>query len=204
VTGALQLPLFGHEQPSFDAAFSSAERTELGQGAWFDYAPGWLRGSATLFDLLRTGVHWRSERREMYERMVDVPRLVAGFPDDASEPELPILEAMRRALTERYGEAFVRVSAAYYRDGRDSVAFHGDTIARKLPTALVATLSLGGPRRFLLRPTGGGRSLALSLGSGDLLVMGGSAQRTFQHSVPKAKSASPRIALMFRPVWNDT
>ena len=110
---------------------------------------------------------------------------------------------MRSALSERYREEFTRVSAAYYRDGRDSVAWHGDTIARKLPNALVATLSLGGPRRFLLRPSGGGRSIALSLGLGDLLVMGGSSQRTWQHAVPKVKSAEPRISVMFRPVWND-
>jgi alkylated DNA repair dioxygenase AlkB len=201
VTRALQIPLFGHEEPSFDRGFTTLRRTNLGAGAWFEHGSEWVSGQATLFEALRTSLRWRSERREMYERMVDVPRLYAVLPEDGRE--FPILEAMRRALSERYGEAFERVSAAYYRDGRDSVAWHGDTIARKLPEALVATVSLGGPRRFFLRPTGGGRSIALSLGLGDLLVMGGSSQRTFQHSVPKVKSAPPRISVMFRPVWND-
>jgi alkylated DNA repair dioxygenase AlkB len=201
VATAAQLPLFGNDQPSFDPAFTTLRRTDLGAGAWFDHGQEWVRGQATLFEALRTSLRWRSERREMYERMVDVPRLYAILPEDG--PDFPILEAMRRALSERYGEAFERVSAAFYRDGRDSVAWHGDTIARKLPNALVATLSLGGPRRFLLRPTGGGRSLALSLGLGDLLLMGGSCQRTWQHAVPKVKSAEPRIAVMFRPVWSE-
>jgi alkylated DNA repair dioxygenase AlkB len=201
MASAEQLGLFGHEPPAFDAEFRSLERTLLTDGAWFDYAPGCLQGHATLFETLRTGVRWRSERREMYERTVDVPRLYALFPEDGAVPA--VLEAMRAALSRRYGEEFVRTSVAYYRDGRDSVAWHGDTVARKLPNALVATLSLGGPRRFLLRPAGGGKSRALSLGMGDLLVMGGSIQRTWQHSVPKVASAAPRLAVMFRPLWND-
>jgi alkylated DNA repair dioxygenase AlkB len=201
VASSFQLPLFGNAPPSFDREFRALERTALSPDAWYDYAPGWASGHATLFETLRTSVCWRTERREMYERMVDVPRLFAVFPDDGALH--PALEAMRLALSERYGEEFTRVSAAYYRDGKDSVAWHGDTIARKLPNALVATLSLGGPRRFLMRPAGGGKSLVLSLGLGDLLVMGGSCQRTWQHSVPKVKSAAPRISVMFRPVWND-
>jgi alkylated DNA repair dioxygenase AlkB len=201
VASSFQLPLFGNAPPAFDGEFRTLERTALSEDAWYDYAPGWASGHATLFETLRSSVRWRSERREMYERMVDVPRLFAVFPDDGALH--PVLEAMRRALSERYGEEFTRVSAAYYRDGRDSVAWHGDTVARKLPHALVATLSLGGPRRFLMRKAGGGRSSALSLGLGDLLVMGGSCQRTWQHSVPKVKSAAPRISVMFRPVWND-
>ncbi len=198
---AFQLSLFGHEEPSFDERFAALERTTLGEGAWFDLASGWVKGSSRLFDILQTGLRWRSERREMYERTVDVPRLFAVLPEDGAGH--PILEAMRRALSARYGEELTRTSAAYYRDGKDSVAWHGDTVARKLPNGLVATLSLGGPRRFLLRPTGGGKSLVLSLGTGDLLVMGGSCQRTFQHSVPKVKAAEPRISVMFRPVWQD-
>jgi alkylated DNA repair dioxygenase AlkB len=83
------------------------------------------------------------------------------------------------------------------------VAWHGDTVARELPNALVATVSVGAPRRFSLRPKGGGRSLSLSLGWGDLLVMGGTIQRTWQHSVPKTASAAPRISIMFRPAWSS-
>jgi alkylated DNA repair dioxygenase AlkB len=109
---------------------------------------------------------------------------------------------MRRALCERYRESFERVSLALYRDGRDSVAWHGDQVARNMPEALVASVSVGTPRRLLLRPKTGGRSLALALGWGDLLVMGGSCQRTWQHHVPKVAHAEPRISIMFRPVWS--
>jgi alkylated DNA repair dioxygenase AlkB len=111
---------------------------------------------------------------------------------------------MRRALSARYQETFVRVSFAYYRDGNDSVAWHGDTTARDLPEALVATVSLGQPRRFLLRPTEGGSSIAFPLGGGDLLVMGGTCQRTWRHAIPKVAEAGPRIAVMFRPIWAES
>jgi alkylated DNA repair dioxygenase AlkB len=131
----------------------------------------------------------------MYDRMVAVPRLVAG-PEDGGHP---LLDEMRLALSARHLEPFVRVSYALYRDGGDSVAWHGDTGARDRPEALVATVSLGAPRRFLLRPAAGGRSLSFYLGGGDLFVMVGSAQRTFRHAVPKVAQAGPRIAVMFRP-----
>jgi alkylated DNA repair dioxygenase AlkB len=201
VANAFQLSLFGHDPPSFDGGFGSLERTLLPPDAWYDYAPGWARGHARLFETLRTSVHFRSERREMYERMVDVPRLYAVLPEDGALP--PVLDEMQRALSKRYGQEFVRTSLAYYRDGSDSVAWHGDYVARNMAQALVATVSLGGPRRFLLRPKGGGTSRALMLGMGDLLVMGGSSQRTWQHSVPKVKHAEPRISVMFRPIWSD-
>lgn len=198
---AAQLSLFGHEAPSFDASFSGVTRTELAGGAWYDYAQGWASGSVSLFETLRTSVRWRSEQREMYERTVDVPRLYAILPEDGDVP--PVLEAMQRAVSKHYGEDFSRTSLAYYRDGRDSVAWHGDYVARNMEHSIMATLSLGGPRGFRLRPKGGGRSLALSLGSGDLLVMGGTIQRTWDHAVPKVKHAEPRIAVMFRPVWDE-
>jgi alkylated DNA repair dioxygenase AlkB len=140
------------------------------------------------------------EQRQMYDRLVQVPRLVASLPDDGPLPHL--LERMRAALAGRYRVAFERVSLAYYRDGQDSVAFHGDRIARTMADATaVATVSLGARRRFLLRRNGGGGSLGWELGEGDLLVMGGTCQRTWQHGIPKVKGAGPRIAVMFRPAW---
>jgi alkylated DNA repair dioxygenase AlkB len=191
----MQLGLFGKSEiPAIDASFAGLTRTELEPGAWFDHAQGWLRGHQCLFDVLVSSMRWRSERREMYTRVVDVPRLYALVPEDG---------AGRRTLSARYGEQFERVSLAHYRDGRDSVAWHGDTVARELQNAVVATVSVGAPRRFLLRPKAGGHSLALSLGWGDLLVMGGSCQRTWQHSVPKVVNAGPRIAIMFRPSWSN-
>jgi alkylated DNA repair dioxygenase AlkB len=139
----------------------------------------------------------------MYDRVVDVPRLVAGLPDDG--PAHPLIERMRAALSRHYATAFVRVSMGYYRDGADSVAWHGDTTARDMdePT-LVVTVSLGGPRRFLMRQRGGGRSTRFELGRGDLFVMGGLCQRTWQHAVPKVAQGLPRVAVMFRPVWQKS
>jgi alkylated DNA repair dioxygenase AlkB len=195
-----QLGLFGNGAPSIDETFAKLERRELEAGAWLEYVPGWLRGHEAIFEALSSSIRWRQESREMYEKLVDVPRLYAVLPEDGAGH--PMLETMRRTLSARYGEEFERVSLAYYRGGRDSVAFHGDYVARNLPQALVATVSVGAPRRFLMRPRGGGRSIALSLGWGDLLVMGGTSQRTWQHAVPKVAQADPRISIMFRPVWS--
>jgi len=201
VAQSRQLGLFGNEEPALDAAFSTLERIELSRDAWLDYAPGWLAGHESLFTELTQTIRFRREKRTMYERIVDVPRLIATLPEDGPVPR--VVEAARDLLSVRYGEAFTRTSLGYYRNGEESVAWHGDTLARKLPSAVVATLSVGAPRRFLVRPKGGGESLALRLGWGDLLVMGGSCQRTFEHSIPKVKLAGPRIAIMFRPVWEE-
>jgi alkylated DNA repair dioxygenase AlkB len=198
---ASQMALFGRDLPEVDVAFSELRRTSLPPDAWFDYAPAWLSGHDHVFDTLVHSVRWRQERREMYDRMVDVPRLYAVLPRDGAGH--PVLERMRRVLSLRYEQDFTQISLGYYRGGQDSVAWHGDYVARNLPSAVVATVSVGAPRRFLLKPRGGGRSLSLALGWGDLLVMGGSCQRTWQHSVPKLKHAQPRIAIMFRPDWQS-
>jgi alkylated DNA repair dioxygenase AlkB len=199
---AFQTSLFDRGEPRVEATrLHELRRTQLDETAWIEYLPGFVSGQDALFEHLARTTSWRSERREMYDRTVDVPRLVASLPDDG--PGHPLLPRVRDALSAHYGVDFVRLSLGYYRNGRDSVAWHGDHVARKLPEALVATVSLGGPRRFLLRPHGGGRSVSFSLGQGDLLVMGGSCQRTWQHAIPKVASAPPRIALMFRPIWRD-
>jgi len=186
-------------QPSFDADFRALRRTLLTEGAWIDHVPGWVSGHDALFEELADGLRWRRETMKMYEREVVVPRLLAKVtPDGAGQP---LIDEMRRALSERYGETFVYTTAALYRDGTDSVAFHGDTTARDMPQALVATVSLGAPRRFLMKPAAGGASIRFALGRGDLVVMGGTCQRTWRHGIPKVASAAPRIALMFRPEW---
>ena len=196
-----QLDLFGRGEPDFDPAFAAVKRIDLAPDAWLELVPNWLCGHQALFDSLRKHTRFRTEQRLMYEKMVDVPRLYAVLGEDGPIP--PVVLAMQSALSARYGERFLNISLGYYRDGRDSVAFHGDRIARTLPRALVATVSVGAQRRFLLRPTGGGRSLAFDLGRGDLLVMGGSCQRTWQHAIPKSRTvgAQERIAIMFRPHW---
>jgi len=196
-----QQTLFGGGPPRV-AFLGPPRRIQLDAMAWVEHVPAWVSGQDALMDELVTKTAWREEQRMMYERLVTVPRLVANLPEDG--PGHPLLVEIQQILGHRYGVAFPRVSLGYYRSGADSVAWHGDTIARELPEALVATVSLGGPRRFLLRPKGGGggtRSVALSLGLGDLLIMGGTCQRTWQHSIPKVAHAAPRLAVMFRPLW---
>ncbi len=196
-----QLGLFAATQRGIDTTFAQLQRTPLSDDAWYDYAPGWLSGHEDLLQELVSSVHWHQEELAMYERVVTVPRLYATLPKDGVVPT--VLESARDALGSRYGEAFERLSLGYYRSGEDSVAWHGDYVARRLPTATVATISVGAPRSFFLRPKAGGRRIALALGWGDLLVMGGSCQRTWEHAVPKLKQAAPRVAIMFRPVWQD-
>jgi len=196
-----QLGLFGNEAPAIDARFERVQRIALGEGAWVEYVPGWLTGHRVVFDALSSGTRWRHERREMYERIVDVPRLYAVLPDDG--PGHSIFGPMKDAISARYAEDFVRVSLALYRGGQDSVAWHDDQVTRRMDQATVATVSVGEPRKLLLRPKGGGKSLAWSLGWGDLFVMGGSCQRTHEHSVPKVANAAPRLVIMFRPLWEE-
>ncbi len=192
------------EQPRF-APVSGVRRTPLSNGAWIDVLPGWLSGSDELFAALVTGVPWQAERREMYDRVVDVPRLLCFYREDDALPH-PLLGAARQALSTHYrdelGEDFCTAGLCYYRDGRDSVAWHGDTIGRgRREDTMVAILSLGAPRRLLLRPRyGSGDTLCFALGHGDLIVMGGSCQRTWEHAVPKtARPVGPRISVQFRP-----
>jgi alkylated DNA repair dioxygenase AlkB len=194
---AAQASLFGFGEPRLDPAFGRARRVPLGAGAWIEHVPGWLEGHEALFEVLRDTTDWQHQRRRMYDRVVDVPRLVASVPDDG--PGHPVLSQASLALSARYGLDLRRISLAYYRDGQDSVAWHGDRLGRLVDDTVVAILSVGTPRRFLLRPAAGGPSRAYELGWGDLLVMGGSCQRTWQHAVPKVAAAGPRISVQFRP-----
>ena len=135
----------------------------------------------------------------MYDRRVREPRLTAPWNIRSGEPlEPPILEEIRQILSQRYGREFDSVGFNLYRDGNDSVAWHGDRIRKEIEDPIVALVSLGEPRKFLLRPKGGGRSRAFMLGRGDLLVTGGRSQRTWEHSVPKVARAGPRISLAYR------
>ena len=185
-------------------ALDDAERTTLSRGAWIDCRRNWLPAADEVFATLVADVPWRAERRQMYDRVVDVPRLVHTYAVAEQLPH-PTLEEARATLSAHYrpvlGEPFVTAGCCYYRDGRDSVAWHGDTIGRgKTHDTLVAIVSLGDPRRLALRPRGGGESLSFELGHGDLLVMGGSCQRTWEHAVPKVAHAGPRISVQFRPL----
>ncbi len=180
-------------------------RTLLDRGAWVDHLPGWVEGSDAVLETLLAEVPWRSERRRMYDRVVDVPRLVAWCSDADRLPH-PVLVEARPELSAYYepelGEPFVSAGCCLYRDGRDSVAWHGDTIGRgSSEDTMVAILSFGSPRTLALRPRGGGPTAhELALGHGDLVVMGGSCQRTWEHAVPKtARAVGPRVSVQLRP-----
>jgi alkylated DNA repair dioxygenase AlkB len=179
-------------------------RTPLARGAWVDLRPGWMAGAAELFGRLAADVPWRAEKRHMYDRVVDVPRLLCFYDEDQLLPD-PALEEAKSALNAHYatelGEPFRTAGLCLYRDGRDSVAWHGDTIGRgSTEDTMVAIVSLGAARTLMLRPRGGGSARRYELGHGDLIVMGGSCQRTWEHAIPKtARGAGPRISVQFRP-----
>lgn len=195
------------DEPSRATLARAVARRHLSHGAWVDVRPGWVLGADLLLERLVPAVAWRTERRRMYDRVVDVPREIAHIHEGEPLPD-PFLVELRDALSAHYRselpEGFATAGLARYRDGSDSVAWHGDRIGRGAThDTLVAIISLGDARPLLLRPREGGRSLRFELASGDLLVMGGSCQRTWEHSVPKVRGAGQRVSVQFRPsgVW---
>jgi alkylated DNA repair dioxygenase AlkB len=187
------------ENVEVDRTFASLERVRLDDTAWVDHQPGWVRGADRLFDQLVAERDWDQRTRRMYDKEVVEPRLTSSWSLRSGESlEPPVLEEIRILLGERYEREFDSVGFNLYRDGRDSVAWHADRIPKEIEGPVVCLVSLGEPRRFLLRPKGGGASRAFFLGEGDLLVTGGDAQRTWDHSVPKVKRAGPRISIAFR------
>jgi len=192
--------LASQEAASIDRSFAGLVRVRLDAESWVDHEPGWVSGSDLLFEEILQSREWQQRSRQMYDQRVSEPRLTAPWSADSGRPlDPPILEEIRTILGERYGRAFDSVGFNLYRDGRDSVAWHGDRIAKEIVDPIVALVSLGEPRTFLLRPkVRGGASRAFVLGRGDLLVIGGKTQRTWEHSVPKVAQAGPRISLAYR------
>lgn len=178
-----------------DAGFASLVRHQLDDCCWVDHARNWLTGTDSLFEEVLTSGAFRQRERWMYERMVDEPRLVAPWRLDALPPAI---DTARRLLSERYRVEFDSVLVNLYRDGRDSVAWHGDTVRKRQSHPMVVTISLGACRRFLLRPRGGGTSVRWLLGPGDLVVMGGRSQHDWEHCVPKMAVAGPRASVTMR------
>jgi alkylated DNA repair dioxygenase AlkB len=182
----------------------TVQRTALSDGAWIDTRPGWMAGADALFERLSETVPWRAESRRMYDRVVDVPRLMCFYDEDDALPD-PALDQAKELLNAHYeeelGEPFLTAGLCLYRDGRDSVAWHGDRIGRgRTENTMVAIISVGAPRALLLRPRSGGPAIRHELGHGDLIVMGGTCQRTWDHAVPKStRAAGPRISIQFRP-----
>ncbi|MGH3493171.1 MAG: alpha-ketoglutarate-dependent dioxygenase AlkB [Sciscionella sp.] len=202
--GSLFAEQAGGEAGGNPRSLAAIHRTWLSRGAWIDVLPCWLDGADTLFERLVDRVPWHAQRRPMYDRVVEVPRLLCFYAENDTLPD-PSLSTARAALSEHYagelGKTFRTAGLCYYRDGRDSVAWHGDTIGRgRTEDTMVAIVSLGAPRDLLLRPRSDRTVLRRALGHGDLIVMGGSCQRSWEHAIPKtSKPVGPRISVQFRP-----
>ena len=196
---AWQPSLWADQSTTVDESFCRLERTHLDGDSWVDHRPGWMSGSDRAFEELLRDVAWSQRRRWMYDRQVDEPRLTSWQRiDEQNAVAYQWLEDARASLSSRYEVRFDSVGINLYRDGADSVAWHRDRIPAEIVDPVVALVSLGEPRTFLLRPQGGGRSRAFRLGRGDLLVTGGQTQRCFEHSVPKVKASGPRMSIVFR------
>jgi alkylated DNA repair dioxygenase AlkB len=202
---AWQASLFGSEATAVDVTFDGLERVELADGAWVDHLPRWLRGADLVMDELVRTAPWKESSRPMYDRIVAVPRLTSWWKWTGAYPAHtpPIIGTMRGALSAHYGAPFASCGCNLYRDGADSVAWHGDRMRNDLPQTHVAIVSVGEPRKLLLRPAAGGASIGFKLGHGDLLVMGGTCQHTWQHAVPKCAAAGPRMSITFRHGGED-
>ena len=203
-SGAIgQRSLFGALEPEFDDTFAELSRLDLDDRTWVDHAPGWLTGSDRLFDELTAMLPFRQRTGiKMYDQIVDEPRLSAWWSVATGEPEpLPILRTIRLLLADRYQEPFDSIGFNLYRDGGDSVAWHGDRHRHVVTNPVIAILSVGARRPLKLRPRGGGSSLSWPLGHGDLFVMGGACQHDWEHTVPKVRTTTgARLSITFRSV----
>lgn len=198
MTVDLQPSLFSDGLSADPAALHQIQRTDLGGGAWIDHLEGWLTDDLAVFDALSTHAPWRQGKRVMYHQCVDVPRLTAWCTDPAQLPHPSLVRAFH-ALNAHYGpEPFTSAGLCWYRDGRDSVAWHGDTIRRSRAETIIAIVSLGSARPLQMRPRGAGIRHTFHLGHGDLFVMGGTCQTTWEHAVPKVHCAGPRMSVQFR------
>jgi alkylated DNA repair dioxygenase AlkB len=196
-----QPSLFDGGAPALDVSYACLHRIRLDERSWVDYCPGWLSGSDQVFAELADQARWQQRTVHIYDRALPEPRLTAGWSTDAADDEVPpILTDMADALSGRYAVGFDRIWVNLYRDGADSVAWHGDRNRLVMTNPLVATVSLGARRRFLLRPRGTSRAVhRLEPGHGDLVVMGGACQAEWEHTVPKtAKRVGARMSVTIR------
>ncbi len=204
-----QTSLFAQGLPALSPT-AEIERNRLDDMSWIDLSRGWLQGADHLLDVLAASLPWKGGRRPMYGEMVDEPRLHASIRPGGPKLTATVTDAMA-AITEvleaRYGAGLSPGFVNFYRDGSDSVAWHADRVGVHEVDPIIALVSLGGPRRFQLRPMAGsqsdGRPVRLELHSGDLLVMGGACQHAWEHCVPKMASAPPRMSISFRHVPDD-
>jgi alkylated DNA repair dioxygenase AlkB len=191
------LELTGGLNVAADGQFSAVTRIQLDETSWVDHVPGWLAGDGELMAALMDRAEWQQRSRWMYTRMVTEPRLTAEYPVIAEAPQ-PVLRYLAGLLAAHFGQPYTRLWMNWYRDNNDGTGWHADRPANRLAEAVIPVLSLGAPRRFLIRPAGGGPSTPIAAHGGDLVVMGGRCQKDYQHSVPKQRQAAgPRLSLNF-------
>lgn len=194
----LQGSLFGTETPTPDEQFEALHRYQLDERSWVDHAPGWLRGADDVFTRLVDVLPWRQHTVMMYGRRLPEPRLSWWWKAGVSPEPLPVLADMRNVLGRRYGVDFDSIGFNYYRDGSDSVAWHGDTKGPQVAETHIAIVSVGAARPFRMRARTGSAARHFDLGYGDLLVMGGACQHQWEHGVPKVRASGPRISITYR------
>lgn len=186
----------------------AVERLDLGDGAWVDVARGWMAHADDLYELLLANVAWQTSQLFRYDHHVEERRLGASWRSGTPLPH-PALAEATRVLQHRYAAQFDGFGMIQYRDGSDGQAFHRDMDMRWLDDTVIAILTLGAQRPWLLRPRsarhtdvpGKGATHDLAPGPGDLHVMGGRTQADWEHSVPylgPASTVGPRISIQWR------
>jgi len=195
-------------------SFMAGDVLWLAPQGWIIHDPEFLSPASTaeLLETLKDGLDWRQQPIRLFGREVMQPRLIDFHGDTGTRYRYsglileasgwPVeLEKLRDRLANDSGERFNTVLCNLYRGGNDSMGWHADDEQELGPDPIVASISLGATRRFLLRPRGGGRSIEFRPRGGSLLLMGGDLQHHWQHQVPKtARSIGERINLTFRRV----
>jgi len=195
------------------AAATLVAATLLLPGAQLRYRADWLPAAEAdaLFAALTATIPWERHRLRLFGREIDAPRLSCWIGDPGAaytysrvcfdpRPWPPALAILRARLEIACSACFNSVLANLYRDGRDSMGWHSDDEPELGSEPLIASISLGGVRRFRLRARdGSGAGLSLDLAHGSLLLMAGATQRLYRHDLPKTRATiAPRINLTFR------
>jgi alkylated DNA repair dioxygenase AlkB len=186
---------------------AEVERVQLDEGAWVDVYRGWLDGADEMFDHLREKVAWQTSRLFRYDHWVEENRLGAMWRRGAPLPHADLAQ-VHKTLQRNYDVQFNSFGLMHYRNGRDGQAFHRDTDMRWLDDTVIAILTLGAARPWLMRPRANrydhsedrGTTHDLRPGNGDLIVMGGRCQADWEHSVAYlgGRPVGSRVSLQWR------